>query len=335
MMLQLDPASLPGHDDAGVTALNDVDHADGRYRGLRFAGVSARERLYAVTPRRRSRPVASRRATAPPERDAVSPEQTAFLHHVFGLAALPLPRYRVQPLARRLPACLRALKAGSLSEATRQVTRNPDALSRAIDALVIGVTSFFRDPPVFAHLESVIIPALVSRQRPLRVWSAACSDGAELYSVGMLLLKHGAAIRTLHGTDIRLSAIDLARRACYGLHQVASIDPEMRQRFFTQPKAATFEIIPTLRALARWDVADLLQAPFQRDEHAPDEQATAAWDLILCRNMSIYLNEPAATRLWFSLAGALRSGGYLVVGKAERPPVSGLRRVGHCFYQKR
>lgn len=318
-MLQLDPAS-----PTTCATEAPID----RYHGLQFSGVKSSGRSRPTSSRvQRIRGASARRSLLESSQDALPPEEAAFLNHVFGLADLPLPSYRLAPLARRLPACLRALKVASLSAAAEAVARHPEALRVAIDALVIGVTSFFRDPHVFDHLRDFVIPALDAQQRPLRIWSAACSDGAELYSVAMLMTAHGATLRTLLGTDCRPTAIRLARQAKYALNQVAPINPDLRERFFVPCERGKFQIIPAMRLQCEWRNADLLQDP-----PPPNERGT--WDMVLCRNMAIYLNDSAAARVWITLAAALRPGGFLVAGKAERPRVGGLYRVGPCVYRK-
>lgn len=313
--------------DADAVSIGVVD----RYRGLRFRGAkrSARRRSAA-------RAIGGLRTStlAPPSNklvmrkpESMSTEQAAFLHDVFARAGLLLPHYRLSPLARRLPACLRALKTHSLASARRQIDTDPHALDTAVDALVIGVTGFFRDTIVFDHLRRAVIPALLEMNRPLRVWSAACSDGAELYSVGMLLRAHGAPIDTLLGTDCRPNAIQKARTGRYTRQQVQHIVPALRKAYL-HPRGGAFEVHPELRAMTDWEQADLL------DGTPPHDHPPTGWDMILCRNMAIYVNDAAAAFLWSTLASALRPGGFLVVGKAERPRVIGLRRVGPSIYRK-
>jgi len=316
-----------------------------RFRGMQFAGVSRRQALrarrdfHAASFRRRHtlaahprhsilHPVATRVEV---EGLQPSPDELAFLHHVFRLANLPLARYRISPLTRRLPACLRAIKASTLADATHRTAADLETLGKAVDALVIGVTSFFRDPQVFAHLRQEVIPELARRETPPRVWSAACSDGAELYSVAMLLAEHQVAASALLGTDCRPAAIEQARRGRYSKHQLSTLDPALRDRFFTAEAGATsMQINASLRDQTKWRVADLTDVPTDPAAAA----SSAQWDLILCRNMAIYLQDVATARLWTTLSASLRPGGFLIVGKAERPSVSGLCRTGPCTYRK-
>jgi chemotaxis methyl-accepting protein methylase len=181
-------------------------------------------------------------------------------------------------------------------------------------------------------LRTDVLPRLVARcrgRRRLRVWSAACSDGAELYSVAMLMREIGgagaAACYDLLGTDCRPAAVAGAAAGIFEPDAVAGVPPELLSRYFNFD-GNRYRANQSLRAACRWRAADALG----RDQIPP-----GPWDLVLCRNLAIYLQASATASLWSSLAAVLRPGGVLVLGKAERPlGVRGLRPVGPCLYEK-
>jgi chemotaxis methyl-accepting protein methylase len=231
--------------------------------------------------------------------------------------------YRAAPLQRRMTACLRLLKATTPQAARSTLRARPDLLPAALDAVLIGVSSFFRDREVFTHLRNTLLPSLVSRRGPLRVWSVGCSDGAELATVAMLLDELGVlASSRLLGTDCRAGAIQQAQRGVYAPWQLAELPPELAAKHFIE--------LHDGRLTLRWPRAPKFTWRVQDAMQTPDEDT---WDLILCRNLAIYLSPPAMERLWQLLASRLRRGGYLVVGKAERPPT--LARVSRCIYTHR
>jgi chemotaxis methyl-accepting protein methylase len=214
------------------------------------------------------------------------------------------------------------LKVRSTGEARELLQKRPALLPAAVNALLIGVTGFFRDPPVFEEMRSVVLPRLALRGGPLRVWSAACSTGEELCSVAILLAEEGLLARShLLGTDYRSEAIERARS---GLYSEAPADPAIRRKYF-EPVGKCWRVSGPLRWQMRWQVADLAETA-----------ANGPWDIILWRNLAIYLNPDPAERLWSRLAAALAPGGFLIVGKAERPP-SGLdlEPVCRCIYRRR
>jgi chemotaxis methyl-accepting protein methylase len=246
-----------------------------------------------------------------------------FVAWVMSRAGLDAKLYRHHPLARRLPACLRALRVGSADDARELLEDRPDLLPVAVNSLLIGVTEFFRDSHVFDNLRTSVLPDLANR-RPLRVWSVGCSTGEELYSVAILLAEAGLLSGSfLLGTDCRIEAVERARFAVYRDATVGTLPDTIRERYF-EPAGNRWRVIEPLRQ-AHWEAA-----------HLGVTVADGPWDMILWRNMAIYLNPGPAEMLWGRLSRALAPGGFLIVGKAERPP-SGLELmpVCRCIYRRR
>jgi chemotaxis protein methyltransferase CheR len=242
---------------------------------------------------------------------------------VLDLAGLPAGAYRAVPMRRRLPACLQALKVDSLSAARPLLQRHPKKLMTAVSSLLIGVSEFFRDPDVFDALRSIIAGEIAMRQGPIRVWSAGCSNGAELYSVAILLAEAGLLGRSiLVGTDCRPDAIQEARAGLYSLPCVQQIPVSLSQKYFKNT-GRQWRVVEPLRRNTRWRVRNFL-----------DSLEAGPWHIILWRNVAIYLESGPAAAMWESLTKALCPGGILIVGKAERPPQSaGLSYVSRSIYR--
>ena len=125
------------------------------------------------------------------------------------------------------------------------------------------------------------------------------------------------------GTDCRIEAIEQARSALYEPAAVSLLQPAIRRKYF-ESAGNSWRPIKPLRRQVRWKVADL-----------GEQFADGPWDIILWRNLAIYLNPGPAEKLWRRLAGALTSEGFLMVGKADRPPSGlGLAPVCRCVYRK-
>jgi chemotaxis methyl-accepting protein methylase len=286
-------------------------------RHVRFQGTPALSRSPAV--RRRHREGSSACPSSPPEErlDGLSQE-------VLTRAGLDAARYRAAPLRRRVAACLRALKAGSEAEALQIVRQRPRADALALDTLLIGVSSFFRDTDVFHALREHVIPAWAQRDRPINVLSVGCSSGEEVYSVALLLAGHGLLARArLVGMDCRARAIAHARIGVYSREAFDGLDG--------RDHAAGVERLTTgwrmgkaLRERCEWVVGD-----------ATGQLPAGAWDMVLCRNLAIYLRPSAGLCLFTCLTQALRPGGCLVLRRAERPPDAlRLCNVARCVYLK-
>lgn len=262
----------------------------------------------------------------PPERKPVpsSPEsdQVVFVERTLRKAGLNPRHYRRAPLVRRIPACLRALKVDSLVAAMREMESSPDRLLVGLNSLLIGTTAFFRDRQVFDELQRHVLPELLGRVDRPRVWSAACSDGAELYSMAMMFDRLGAEPPVFLGTDCRASAIARAREGLYPLSATAEMPMEF-VRNHVRLSGNTATVSPEIREKVSWAKADLLTQSI--DSH---------WDLILCRNLAIYLAPEAMDRLWKKLSAAIRPGGYLIVGRAEKPRLEDFSCIAPCIHQK-
>lgn len=245
-----------------------------------------------------------------------------FITWVLSRAGLTPCAYRPQPLHRRIPACLRALKVTSTSAAREKLEQDPRLLATAVSALLIGVTEFFRDPSVFESIRTGILPGLAARKKNVRIWSVACSSGAELYSMAILLSEAGLLEGSfLLGTDCRGDAIEQARAGLYEAGELQFLDPSLRSRYFLS-HSGLIRPVEALRNRIIWKTADVLNGP----EQGP-------WDIILWRNVAIYLEPKSAAAIWNGFVPVLAPGGVLVAGKAERPPAS-VYRAGsaRCLY---
>lgn len=201
------------------------------------------------------------------------------------VSALPLDGFREEHLTTQLRRAFASEGVDDSGALAVRLARDPVALRRFRRSIAVSVTAPFRDPHQFELLERELLPPLLERPGRLRVWSAGCSDGSELISVGHVLARLGGLERAqLHGSDL------LEENVARALEQSALLTDE------------------TLRARLRWERRDLLAGS------AP----AGAWQLILCRNVAIYFTVPARERLHRMLAAALAPGGVLLLGRAER-----------------
>jgi chemotaxis methyl-accepting protein methylase len=255
---------------------------------------------------------------------ALAQDAAAFLEWLFSQASLDVSCYRRETLRRRLPACLRLLRVRTPTQARHLLEGEPALIPTAMSAMLVGVTSFFRDPALFEWLGRELLPGMAQKRGRLNVWSAGCSDGCELYSVALLLAELGHLEGGyLLGTDCRPDAIAQARLGAYSPAQLRNVPPPLWERYFTAT-AGGWQVVREIRTALRWRTADLLRT-----------QEPGLWDLILCRNTTMYMRAEAAQPLWERLEAGLRPGGLLVLGKAEQPlGVKRLALVAPCVYRR-
>lgn len=260
-----------------------------------------------------------------------SPDELArFKSRVAPLAGVDLEAYRPRQMERRITALFYRASAKSLEELYGQLQASPERLEAFIDGLTINVSEFARDPDHFATLGTRILPELLAAFPALRVWSAGCAAGCELYTVGMWLEQLGALARSeLIGTDLDRGVLARARSAhtVYAPHEVQAIQPAWRASHFEADGPGLRFTGPAIRARARFETHNLLSDP-----------PIAPVQLILCRNVVIYLNDASKQQLFRDFATALSPGGVLFVGSTEQIFAHrelGLEPIAPCFYRKR
>jgi chemotaxis protein methyltransferase CheR len=190
-------------------------------------------------------------------------------------------------------------------------------------SLTVPVSEFFRTPEQFERLRRDILPRLLQERPELRIWSAGCSYGAEPYSVALLLeeLTPGARHYIL-ATDVDEQALARARAAdSFSERDLRHVPSQMRAKYVAQG-----QLLPEIRTRVTFRAHDLRSEPSEGE-----------FDLIVCRNVMIYLAEAAKRQLYGALYHALRTGGYLFVGDAEvlnQLPEAGFVREKVGFYRK-
>lgn len=253
-------------------------------------------------------------------------EYAALAYLLRSRLGLDLTGYRPEQMQRRLDAALQRMGLSSVGELVARARQDPSVLDELVDRLTIHVSEFFRNPELFRVLEERVLPELRQRFAPLRVWSAGCSNGAEAYSVAMLLAeKEPEGGWSVLGTDIDRSVLAQAEVGCYREEDVRQVSATRRQRFLIRD-GSTWRIHPSLRTRVRFRRHDLLADPFG-----------GPWHLILCRNVVIYFSEDAKRSLYRRFAEALQVGGYLFVGAAEQVPSArelGFQPTFPFFYRR-
>lgn len=257
-------------------------------------------------------------------------DYTAFVHRVRAMAGVNLGGYKPDQMQRRLQSLAARHGADTLVRFAEQMERDPKALAAFKDFFTINVSEFLRDPLRWRELSAHILAPLYQEngRRPLKVWSAGCSYGAEPYSLAMLLEELGpGAAHTIIGTDI--DATILQRAQCgvgYTEADLRHVEGARRTRFFTREADGTYSVKSALKRITRFQRRDLLV-------NVPDR----GLDLIVCRNVVIYFTDEARCAIYKRMSAALRPGGVLFVGGTEI--VAGARDLGFepfrtSFYRK-
>ena len=192
--------------------------------------------------------------------------------------------------------------------------KEPSLSQKVVEALLNNETYFFRDRAPFDVLQRHALPELAQRRqksRRLRFWSAGCSTGQEVYSLAMLFAEdpdkwRGWTIDIL-GTDVSTGCVDRARAGTYSQFEVQrGLGINQMIRWFEETGDGWRAVEP-LRKLTRFQVHNLLEPP----PHPGD------FDIVLCRNVLLYLSPEKKTLAFERLAGAMAEDGWLMLGAGE------------------
>lgn len=213
------------------------------------------------------------------------------------------------------------------------LVRNPaetEERSAMLSALTTNVTRFFREPHHFEHLAEAKLPALVKTARAggrVRLWSAGCSAGHEPYTMAMTLLE---ALPEAADLDVRILASDIdpliVARAAEGQYTQDDIDPvpaPLRTRHLVRSDGG-WSVSPAVKSLISFRTLNLLA----------DWPMRGRFDIIFCRNVAIYFDDPTQARLFERFSNALHDNGHLYIGHSERALVPSLKPEGLTAYRR-
>jgi len=202
-----------------------------------------------------------------------------------------------------------------------------------IDCVTTNKTDFFREPAHFEFLRDVAVPSLLkargARSANLKIWSAACSTGAEVYTLAMVLQEMSLARSqfrfSILGTDISNDVLQEARSAIYPREFIAAVPEPMRKRYVMiarEAKRDAARIAPELRARTRFERLNLMDDPYPVDDNV---------DVIFCRNVLIYFDRPTQHAVVQRLVSHLRPGGFLILGHSESMAASGVLGISQIM----
>src|SRR5919107_3935811 len=221
--------------------------------------------------------------------------------------------YKAATLVRRLERRMQVRSLSDVDSYVAELARDlnePHVLCRE---LLIGVTSFFREPDAFDALSQRVIAALLTDRGPsdqIRIWVPGCATGEEAYSIAMLVREQldrvdNAPKVQIFATDVNERSLVTARRGSYPQGIALQMSPERLARFFAK-RGRRYQVNDELREMCLFSVHNLIaDPPFSR------------LDLISCRNLLIYLGSHLQKKLIPVFHYALRPGGYLFLGASE------------------
>jgi two-component system CheB/CheR fusion protein len=241
------------------------------------------------------------------------PSFEALLQFLEQARGIDFTGYKRASLERRFRRRLEIVGCQTFDEYIDFLEVHPEEFDALFDTLLINVTEFFRDMPVWVHLQQEVLPALLASKAPgdpIRVWSAGCATGQEAYTAAIVLAEAVGPDAFLervkiYATDIDQQALDVARYATYTTKDVEGVPPGLREKYFERAdRRLAFR--KSLRRSVIFGANNLISdAPISR------------LDLLICRNTLMYFTPETQRRILDHFHFALREHGVLVLGKSE------------------
>jgi two-component system CheB/CheR fusion protein len=199
--------------------------------------------------------------------------------------------------------------------------------------LLIGVTRFFRDEAAFSIVKDSLLPKLVeNNKQPIRIWSAGCSTGEEVYSLAMILREYLDEKRLdnevkIFATDIDKRSLELAGQGIYPESIVSDIELPLIHKYFVK-KDSGYQVNETIRKMVIFATHNVFKDP-----------PFSKLNMIVCRNLFIYLKPDSQSRVLSTFYMALKAGGFLFMGSSEtlgsHSEAFNILSAKHKIYQKK
>jgi two-component system CheB/CheR fusion protein len=223
--------------------------------------------------------------------------------------------YKKSTIRRRIERRMSVHQITDIDHYVRYLQENPEEIDMLFKELLIGVTSFFREPEAFEALKKEAIPEMIKDKQPgdpIRVWVVGCSTGEEAYSIAILLKEYLQDTNQkwnfkiqVYATDIDKRAIDSARQGLYPANIAADVSPERLERFFVK-EDDHYRVKKDIREMIIFAVQNVLvDPPFTK------------LDLLSCRNLLIYLSSELQKKLFPLFHYTMNPGGVLFLGSSE------------------
>lgn len=241
--------------------------------------------------------------------------------------------YKEKYISRRLRVRMGRLGISTYEEYLAYLKRNTMELNQLKESLSINVTRFFRNRDTFDLLKTKIFPQISNsiKRNELSIWSAGCAVGAEPYSISIIageyFKKFNVNVR-ITATDVNEDLISIARSGVYSPPYLAELTESESRQYFMENSEGNYEVNPIVKSRVNFRKHDLT-----RDKYP------TGFDMIICRNVLIYIDKDAQMEIISKFIDSLRPGGILVLGRTEtlltewRHQVKTLSGI-HRIYQK-
>lgn len=230
-----------------------------------------------------------------------------FLEYIKQLTGIDLLLYKQNQMHRRLESLRNKRGFSTFLSYFEALKKDSVLLGEFLDRITINVSEFFRNPSRWDILKTKILPDLLHNKKELKCWSAACSSGEEPYTLAIILKELNLNIPvTIIASDIDDNIIAQAKRGVYLETALKDFPKELVKKYFTFENG-TYRLNEEIKKMVTFKKQNLLSDRFD-----------TGFDLIICRNVTIYFTEDAKEVLYKKFSDSLKENGVLFVGATEQ-----------------
>lgn len=217
-----------------------------------------------------------------------------------------LSAYKSKQLTRRVESFISRTGAKSDNDFINMLRADAQLNKKFLDHLTINVSEFFRNKDMFTELEQKIKNDLKPDKSSLKIWSAACSNGSEPYTLAMIMERLTPSKRhTIIATDIDNTILDTAKKGVYTANDIKNVDQALKDKYFIKT-GESFAIKDEIKSKITFKKHDLILDRYDSD-----------FDLIVCRNVVIYFTQETKNDIYRKFYQSMKPGALLFVGATE------------------
>lgn len=251
---------------------------------------------------------------------------TFFNKWVLKNVGIDLNNYKERQMQRRITNIMNSAGAKTVEDYARILEKDRDAYNAFVKHITINVTDFFRNKEIFEIFEKCFMQNVVPKFDHIKIWSAACSTGAEPYSLAMILNKNNVRNTNILATDIDETILARARKGQYTKAELTNVSPADLLKYFNELGPDKYVAKNEIKKYVSFEKQDLLGTQYPHN-----------MQVIVCRNVTIYFKLEARDEVYRKFSEALSQGGLLFTGATEtinEPSKFNLEKVDTFIYRK-
>ncbi|MDF2947004.1 MAG: chemotaxis protein CheR [Bacillales bacterium] len=249
-----------------------------------------------------------------------------FTQNIKNKSGIDLGLYKESQMKRRLISLYEKRGFSNFEDYFRAIDNDMELFYEFLDRMTINVSEFYRNAKRWDVLDKQILPELISKNKNLKIWSAACSTGEEPFTLAMVIAKHLPLDKVkIIATDIDENVIRKAKAGIYSDRAIGELPNELKNKYFTKDNNY-YKLNDDIKRTIIFKKHNLLADPYEND-----------FDLIICRNVLIYFTEEAKDAIYNKFSKSLKKDGILFVGSTEQifnPSSYNFSTIESFFYKK-